>query len=309
MRDDPLFQLRRATEADASAIANLLKTASDLRQVSPLETFPLEPETVRHWIRQRAAGYVLLERGEVVGYGELVADPSRSGRFWIGHMMIRASRRGLGLGRRMVASLLRVAIHERQAREIAISAFEDNPGALRCYRSCGFVDRGRSRVGDRTLVEMRWKVRGRQRVLPRAAVIPGAFIASAVSVLLLPEPARRALIEASSPLRLGALAGASVLVAALATSLQPLLPEWRRKGPVRWLRTAAYPLAVAALAAVPAGTLLYLGLPEFAPNWWGAVGHSVRAGVLVGAMWSVFLVVTIELTEAVRRKRSLPMEE
>ena len=131
------YRLRRALEEDAAVVAGLIDRPEDLRQVSPRETFPLDGETVRHWIRERVAGWVLEQRGEIVAYAELVPDPVKNGVFWIGHMMVQPSRRGLGLGRRTVVSLMRAAVEQLNADEIAISAFDDNPAALACYLGCG----------------------------------------------------------------------------------------------------------------------------------------------------------------------------
>lgn len=305
----PAYTVRAATAEDAPSIARLIATEHDLRQVSPYEEFPLEAPTVRYWIRERKAGHVLLERGDVVAYAELVPDASRRDRWWIGHMMVRADRRGLGLGRRLVLSLLQIAIQERDAREVAISAFEDNPAALRCYASCGFRVRGSGRVGDRMLVEMRFPVLGRRRVIPRAAVVPGAWVAVAFSVMLLPEPARRTLVEAGSPLRIGGLAVAALVVSAFAVSLQPILPERRTPRMVRWARVAAYPLAVAAASAVPAGIALRLwGGMSFA-RLADAIVTAVQVGATIGATWSIFLVLLTEFEPIWPRRRGRPPVE
>ena len=100
----------------------MVNSAEDLRQVSPLEIYPLEQATVLHWLMQRDAGHVLEDRGEVVAYGELVPDKDDPARLWIGHMIVHPRRRGLGFGQRLVHELVRVAEQEREAREVAISA-------------------------------------------------------------------------------------------------------------------------------------------------------------------------------------------
>jgi RimJ/RimL family protein N-acetyltransferase len=304
------FVVRPAVSQDAETIASLLASPADLRQVSPHESFPVDASTVRHWLRERGAGHVLEDHGEIVGYAELVPDQESEGRYWIGHMMIRPDRRGLGLGRRLVLALLRVGIIDREAREIAISAFEDNPAALACYRSCGFRNIGRARVGDRQLREMRLRVRGRRRVLPRAALVPGVWAAVAFSVMLLPIGARTALVSADSPLRFGALLAMGVFLSSLAAALHPVLPEWRVRRPIRWLRTAAFPLLMAICTAVPAGLLLRFVDAGGHPTWRQAFVSSTQESLAIGAVWSLVLLVSTELEPVWRRRpKGPPLEE
>ena len=165
---------------DAPAIASMVASAEDLRQVSPLEIFPLDRSTVLHWILNRDAGWVVEDHGEVVAYGELVPDQTRSDRFWIGHMIVHPRRRGLGIGQRLVHGLVRIADADKDARVVAISAFADNPRALRCYESCGFVRVDQERIEGRLLVGMRLKFRSRRRSPgPGMLAVTGSLAAAA----------------------------------------------------------------------------------------------------------------------------------
>ena len=183
-RNQPRQRVRRAVAADAGRIASLVASAEDLRQVSPLESFPLDQATVLHWILRRNAGYVIEDRGEIVAYGELVPDPDRPDRYWIGHMIVHPRRRGLGLGQRLVHELVRVAEVEKEARVVAISAFADNPRALRCYETCGFERVDQERVEGRALVGMRLHFPARRRS-PDLLVLAGAGVLAALTALAL----------------------------------------------------------------------------------------------------------------------------
>ncbi|RKZ13535.1 hypothetical protein DRQ32_01375 [bacterium] len=156
-------RIRRAVASDAVSIAAMVTTAEDLRQVSPLEAFPLDTATVLHWLMKRGAGHVLQGKSEIVAYGELVPDQTDPARQWIGHMIVHPRRRGLGIGQRLVHELVRIAEHEREAREVAISAFAENERALRCYGSCGFARVESERVEGRQLVGMRLRFASRRR--------------------------------------------------------------------------------------------------------------------------------------------------
>ena len=232
------LMVRPARPADAEAVAGLIRTAQDLAQVSPDETFPLSEATVRHWIEQRRAGYVLEQRRRIVGYAELVEDARESDRVWIGHMMVTPNQRGLGLGRTLVAALLRVAERDRDAHEVAISAFEDNERALRCYRGCGFRDRATHRVGDRRLVEMRYRVPGRRPLVPLGVALTLTGLAAAI-VLAVGGPTEWKPLIA---LPVGSITGLA------AWALHWILPSQRDVGVRRLMRLFGYPLTLAATA-------------------------------------------------------------
>jgi len=270
--------VRPARPRDAEAVADLLHTAPDLAQVSPDETFPLTPETVRHWIEKRRAGYVLERRGKVMGYAELVDDAREPDRVWIGHMMVAPSQRGLGLGRKLVQALLEVAERDRDAAEIAISAFEDNVRALRCYRGCGFRDRETHRVNTRQLVEMRYRVPGRRPLVPLPAVL--AILAMAAALVTI------AAVPAAPPL---VLTIPMVSIASLAAwALHPVLPIRRDAALRRVLRLLAYCLAVGS-SAVLVAALLALAVPVDLPRVIiSAAAASVVAvvGLIVHVQWA-----------------------
>lgn len=239
-RDPELEALavRPARPQDAAEVAGLIRSAEDLRQVSPDETFPLTEATVRHWIEHRRAGYVLEQRGRILGYAELVDDARVAHRVWVGHMMVAPGRRGLGLGRRLVSALLRAAELDRDAHEVAISAFEDNQRALRCYRGCGFRDRATHRVNERRLVEMRYPVPGRRSLAPMPVAI-GLLGMTAAVVLAVGGPRVWSALVALPTIALTALA---------AVAFHGIVPRRRDRGIARGLRLVAYPATVGATA-------------------------------------------------------------
>ena len=55
-----------------------------------------------------------------------------------GFVIVDDSRRGEGLGRRMLGMAVRYAAEFLQAKKITIGVLENNPGALRCYLGVGF---------------------------------------------------------------------------------------------------------------------------------------------------------------------------
>lgn len=278
----PRRRVRRAQMSDAAAVASMVASAEDLRQVSPLEQFPLDASTVLHWLLQRDAGYVLEDRGEIVGYGELTADKGDSSRLWIGHMIVHPRRRGLGLGRRLVHELIRVAEHERGAREVAISAFADNERALRCYDGCGFVRVDRERVEGRALVGMRFRFGSRMRspaLLPSVVVAVASVSAGVLGFLR----AAGAMVE-DAPAVLLSLVGP----AAAAWAAHAFAAERREPVAIR-LRAALRPVGVGIAFALGVGTvaLFASGARDSVGLLAGIYGSAtlVWAALLAGWLW------------------------
>lgn len=272
----PAVTLRPAHERDARQIVALLASPQDLRQVSPDEEFPLDERTVQHWIRSRAAGHVLIERGKVVAYAELVLDSNVAGRLWIGHMMVDPQRRGLGLGQRLVQGLLQIAREGPGVREVAISAFIDNTRALQCYRSCGFRDRAQVRVGDRELIELRYPIPEQQPVVELAAAAGSVAVGVAIGGLTLLTSWRGFDWVAAIPLM--------SVVTLTAWAAHAVVPARRHDRGQRLWRTAAYALAVG-LATMAVATLLHFarGIDLARVSVAIAVGTVITAALLLVA--------------------------
>lgn len=267
------LRVRPARPDDAGVVATLVSTPGELAQVSPDETFPLTAETVRHWIEHRRSGYVLEQRGRVVGYAELVDDGRAPDRVWVGHMMVVPSQRGLGLGRILVRALQGIAERERDVREVAISAFADNPRALQCYRRCGFQDRGTHRVHDRELVELRYLVPGRRPLVSLSAAA-GSGLLTASLVLAVAGP------EVWRPILAVPIASLTGLAAWALHSLLPLRRDGRWR---RGFRIVAYTTSVASTAiAVSAVLALAVDLDLVETATLSAAGAAAWTLALVG---------------------------
>lgn len=275
-------RIRRARATDAAAIAALVDSAEALRQVSPLEAFPLDRATVLHWLLQRDAGHVLEDRGEIEAYGELVPDARSADRLWIGHMIVHPRRRGLGIGQRLVQELLRVAEHEHGAREVAISAFADNERALRCYEACGFVRVDEERVDGRLLVGLRHRFAARTRSPRTLTLLATGWIALGAGVLAFLVPARE-LVE-SSP---AALASVAVQPAAALLAF-PLRRERRQTLVERW-RAAALRASIANGAALVCGAVILATTNSAGQAGWLAGIYASATLVWVALLGLVFL--------------------
>lgn len=86
---------------------------------------------------------VAVEGGSIVATGTLVPDGPRQGR--IVRVSVDANRRGEGLGRRVVAELVRRA-GELHMHHVVASTDTPWLSAVALYRSCGFAELGRDDV-------------------------------------------------------------------------------------------------------------------------------------------------------------------
>ena len=164
----PEIHVRPARLDDAEAVAALAPSDEDVRQAAPQERAPLDAQVIGHWLAQRRSGFVLELDRRLVGYAELNPDQSLDRVYWIGHVMILPGARGAGLGRTLVGALLRHGMEKLGAKEIRISAFDDNPAALKSYLACGFSEGGRRMLDGRVLVDLRLKNYWIERSVPAA---------------------------------------------------------------------------------------------------------------------------------------------
>ncbi len=271
------IHIRAATFEDATIVAQLAPSEEDMRQTAPREQAPIDTDMVVQWMRERHSGFVLERGGEILAYGELNENPDQPNAYWIGHVMVRPAQRGAGFGRTLVGALLKHSLVHLKARDVRISAFEDNPAAVRCYLACGFQEVGRRRFDGRILVDMRYRDASTERVLPRPAAALMVVAASGLTALLLPTSARFWVQDMSGDLPGFSLIIGSFIAGIVGYAFHPLLP--RRNGTLveRLLLPVIYASAVAIVSAFIAVVLFFvlarLGLGVGAGLLRGAQGH------------------------------------
>jgi ribosomal protein S18 acetylase RimI-like enzyme len=128
----------------AAVVVGWVRTEDELRRLAPSTPPPLTAEKVSRWRKVGGEALVAFENRDScpVAYGELNSMRYESGHLWLGHVIVDPARRGRGIGRRFVASLLNEAFFERAARKVSLIVFPDNAAAVRCYESIGFCRAG-----------------------------------------------------------------------------------------------------------------------------------------------------------------------
>ena len=122
-----------------------------------------DEETFRRWVTDRYPRYPISPAEMNEKYFDHNGDCPEPDNFYpmtawdetglLGHMILRFtapdtirfgfvivddSRRGVGIGRKMLGMAVKYAAEFLGAKKLTIGVLEDNPGALRCYLGAGF---------------------------------------------------------------------------------------------------------------------------------------------------------------------------
>jgi ribosomal protein S18 acetylase RimI-like enzyme len=128
-------RLRPFAPPDAEAVAGWPGSADEVWQWCSRKS--VTAEVVAGWAAQPdVAAYGLVEDGELVGYGELWIDAGES-EVELARLIVAPSRRGRGVGRRLVAGLLERALGHHPT--VFLRVHPDNAAALRSYAGAGFT--------------------------------------------------------------------------------------------------------------------------------------------------------------------------
>ena len=108
---------------------------------------PSEDGNRRYWERRladpRERAFAIVRDGEHVGNCGLIVEAlRRKAELWI----YLGTGRGSGVGAAAVEQLLRVAFEELGLNRVFLRALASNDGAVRFWRSRGFVEEGRARA-------------------------------------------------------------------------------------------------------------------------------------------------------------------
>jgi RimJ/RimL family protein N-acetyltransferase len=132
-------------------------TPEDIPLILGLERLPASAQFVGQWSEERHgatlasldARYFVGEvrSGELCAYAILRGLVESSGSVELKRLVVHPP--GAGLGRQVLAELLRIAFKEFGAHRVFLDVFADNPRALHLYKSFGFVEEGLLREAAR----------------------------------------------------------------------------------------------------------------------------------------------------------------
>lgn len=136
---------------DTHLIAGLVTDRADLHLVWPLARYPFDHDQWKEALDPELghSSFGVHLGTELVGHAALRKN-ERPGVYAVSYLYLRPENRSRGRGREMVALLEDHARTRLAAKELVLVARDYNPGALKCYGYCGFVETGR----EGTLIRM-----------------------------------------------------------------------------------------------------------------------------------------------------------
>lgn len=153
------LQLQHMVPVQAERIASWVRSAYEARMLAPRAVAPISAQTVLSWAAPNPNQFVLVAPSiqecvqphlnlffkapsRILGYGELnELEPSRQ-CFWLGHLIIDPSRRGVGHGLQLTRLLLARAFEHCGAKRVTLVVFPENLTAVACYKRAGFEPDG-----------------------------------------------------------------------------------------------------------------------------------------------------------------------
>jgi len=148
--DDKTLILRNAKPGDGAAYIALGWSAEIHRMFGGSRTTPEDDrrKVAADWLRSVRAhpfAWVIEHQGRLIGQIRLhsINNTDRNARLSLG--ILTEDRLGQGIGRRTIKLVLAHAFGEMDLHRVDLRVLEFNTRAIRCYRSCGFVEEGRER--------------------------------------------------------------------------------------------------------------------------------------------------------------------
>lgn len=148
---DPPIVLRPPKSGDAADRLALGRDPEIIRMFGGDANGPMQPlaiDEVSRWLERISAhphAWIVEHEGRLLGEARLDGLNEHDGRARLAMGLLDASKLGQGLGRRVVRLVLRHAFEELELFRVDLRVLAYNVRAIRCYRSCGFVEEGRER--------------------------------------------------------------------------------------------------------------------------------------------------------------------
>jgi ribosomal protein S18 acetylase RimI-like enzyme len=135
------WQLVEATEGDLEQLMTWFAGPDDVTLWGgPRFRFPFTPDTFRQDCRWGRMPSFRLNSpaGEFAAFGQMY---ERYGRINFARLIVNPEMRGAGVGKRLLAALIKTGPGVMTADEFSLFCYRHNAVALACYRSMGFAVR------------------------------------------------------------------------------------------------------------------------------------------------------------------------
>lgn len=154
-----MLSYRPVRDQDISLICQFPLNEIELFFMYPKAIYPLTYDQLKAAIDQRWESTVILLDEAVSGFANFyICEPGVKCN--IGNVIIAPDKRGKGVGKYLVETMVQLAVRNYQAKEIHISCFNQNVAGLLLYTLCGFtpfaVEERMDKEGNRTaLIHLR----------------------------------------------------------------------------------------------------------------------------------------------------------
>lgn len=128
---------RPVQDQDISIICQFPQSEDELFFMYPKATYPLTYNQLKSAIDQRNESTVILLDESIAGYANFYICEF-GGKCCIGNVIIAPEKRGKGIGKYLVETMVQLAYQKYQAKEVHISCFNQNVAGLLLYNQCGF---------------------------------------------------------------------------------------------------------------------------------------------------------------------------
>ncbi len=133
----PRLSQRPAHPEDIPFLCGFAANETDLCHFFPSANHPLTPEQLKSNMDARFGSTVILADGAVAGYGNLYHH-TLSGVPYMGNLIVDPNRRGQGLGRYLVETMLEISFEHYDFEAVYLCCFNTNIVGLRLYGRFGF---------------------------------------------------------------------------------------------------------------------------------------------------------------------------
>ena len=104
----------------------------------PITLKRFEESTSGRYDSRKFFPWVMFDGDDVIGYFIMRHPGDDMSEVRFGFVIVDPSRRGQGMGRKMLNLGIKFAFEVYGAKVITLGVFENNPNALRCYEAVGF---------------------------------------------------------------------------------------------------------------------------------------------------------------------------
>lgn len=138
--------LRPYQPSDAAVITSWVKSEYLMRKwcADRYERYPVTPDDMNSYYERYIDGkhtcaLTMVDGDNIVGYITLRIPSDDTTERRLGFVIVDDARRGCGLGKALVSMAVKYAFDALGATKVSLGVFENNPSAIGCYESAGFI--------------------------------------------------------------------------------------------------------------------------------------------------------------------------